>query len=149
MSHEAEVKALLLADSAITAIFSTRIFTSAEAGRNGLTQESTPTIYNATTGSLEPCILIKDGEATADGQVLNYDDRDVSILQVTRIWFYEEKGYTNINSGKIRTRYLLIDFIFSDGFEPEFVLETENLRDPGSLAGASMVRQDWSANTIF
>lgn len=143
MSRESELKAILLADATIFAKTSNRIFTSEEIGDSGLTSENAPSIYSA-GGDIQPSVYIKLREDIADGQAVDPDEGESSSLQVIEIYAYEENGYVDIDIILGRSKRILPSKILGDSFELEWILTTGRLRDDAALAGASLVRQDWS-----
>jgi hypothetical protein len=148
MSRESLIQGLLLADGTITAITSTRIYISEVVGDNGLTSENASAIYNA-SGDILPTILVKERDEIFDDQVNNFDDKELSSLQIVELWVYEENGYSNINAILARSRKLLHGIQILNSFEIEFVLQTGPLRDTAALNGASMKRQDWSVPSVY
>lgn len=137
----------MIADATLTAILTGGVYTSAEVGHNGITQDSTPSAFDV-NGNLKPTALVKNRELIPDGQVQDFIAQHTSANQVVEIWLYEERGYTNIDLAKARLYTLFQGYQFSTGFEVEWVNTVERQKDEGALAGASVERQDWFVSTI-
>lgn len=148
MSRESEIKAILLADPTILGLTGQRIFTRDEVGESGLTYENT-TIPIYADGELLTSLLISEREEINDLQVEVRDPEAFqSSLQVVEIWGYEERDYNDLDIIFLRIRKILPAVKLEDSFELEWVLTTGRLRDNGAIAGASLIRQDWSVASV-
>lgn len=148
MALEDEIKVLMEADSVLPLVLTGGIHTRGEVGRDGLTQDATPDIFDI-DGDLLPTALIVSRDTIADGQVNDYDTADISVFQNAEIHIYQERDYDIIDLVLDRLRQILHGEEVDNGFELEFILELPRLRDEAALAGASQARQDWSASTVL
>lgn len=123
------------------AIMTGGVFTAGAVGREGISRDTTPSAFDSTTGYLKPCVLVRQRTLTADSQVV--DTAIASATQVVEIYFYEDSGYTNIDSGLARSFTLFNQYQFSNAFPAEWIGTINRERDGGSLNGASLARQEW------
>lgn len=146
MSLEAEFKTAMEADATLMAILTGGVYTSSEAGRDGITRTDTPDAFDT---YLLPCALVKQRGLIPDGVVSDTIEQLASTVQVVEIWLYEDSGYANID---LALAQLFITFFgnqLNGSFELTLINTIDRETDSGQLNGASMARQDWQVNKIL
>lgn len=148
MTIESAIVDIILADGTITALVDDRVYAKEDLGPDGLTGQERPDIYNSDI-ELQTCIMVKERDVIADGQVIDFEDKEMSALQIVEIYIYQERGYGDIDAIRSRLRKILMGEYLDNTFELEWVLDIPRLQDEAALAGASLGRQDWSFNIIL
>lgn len=146
MSLEAEFKTAMEADATLMAVLTGGVYTSAEAGRDGITRTDTP---GAFSDYLLPCALVKQRGLLPDFFIEDSIEQMASTVQIVEIWLYEDSGYTNID---LALAQLFITFFgnqLNGSFELTLINTIDRETDSGQLNGASMARQDWQVNKIL
>jgi len=126
------------------------IYTFAETGELGISRDTTPNAFNATTGLLKPCCVIR-----VRGQ--NYDNgpRDIGVAsyrQVVELWFYNDRSatYATIESARTRCIALLDEKML--GTSKQILRWSANpindAQDP-ALDNARMIRADYDTRGLL
>ena len=147
MAHEDEIAALLEADATLLAILTGGIYTSGTVGVDGITRAAAPDAFDA-DGWLLPCALVKQRGNVTTSDVRDYDAQVSSATQVVEVWFYEDRGYTNIDAAMARVRTLLFGVQLSDSFELVLTNVVDRGKDIGALNGSSLAKQDWAVHSV-
>jgi hypothetical protein len=112
MSHASDAVAVLDADSGgsgVATLLTGGIYTFDETGRLGINRNNTPSAFDATTGLLKPCALVKDRGQVPDGGVADDGTQQVSYRQIVEVWLYDDGDATRtaLDSAKARIFTLL------------------------------------------
>jgi len=148
MSRESDFATRMQADTALMAALTGGVFTSAGVGREGITRETAPTAFDA-NGYLKPCALVRQRGITPDGIVYDGMMQVTSVRQVVEIWLYQDGGYTSIDTAVNRLYQLFQGYVMSGTHEIRLAGVLDRQRDPGALAGASLVRLDWQIDSVI
>lgn len=102
----ATVETLLTDDATLMATATGGVWTQDESGaRTGLSRTNTPGAFDG--GIIKPTILLKLREAVPDYVLADDADQSVSLRQVLEVWYYEDSGYSNIETMRNRVYALL------------------------------------------
>lgn len=101
------IKAILEADATLLALATGGIYDLSETGRLGLNSTTVPGAYDATTGLIKPCILLKLRSETPDGILQDDSAQYSSLVAVYEAWCYEDSGFTTIDAMQARIYALL------------------------------------------
>lgn len=129
------------------AILTGKVYTSAQAGRDGITRSTTPDAFSG--GFLRPCALIRERSFQPNTIVSDQIEKIFSYSQGFEIYLYEDVGYTSIDNAKARIIFLLYGYVFTSRFPAELTNIVTRQRDAGALTGASLERMDWLATGIY
>ena len=147
MSREADFKTRMAADATLVAVLTGGIYTSAEAGPEGITRDTIPAAFSG--GYLKPCALVVEGSLIPDGGAHDEEAIIVSVAQRVQIFIYERSGYTNIDAALVRLFPLFFGHQFTDSFPAEYAgVPVIRGRDEGALSGSSLARMDWIVRSI-
>ena len=148
MSRETDFETVMEADATLMAILTGGVHTRESLGDEGLARETVPTAFDS-NGFLKPCSVVRQRAAVNDGAVDDMQAQEASVQQVVELWFYDDSGFTNIDSAKARSKVLFHGYQFNDSFPLEWAGEpiTRDY-DRGALNGRPMARQDWSVIDI-
>lgn len=95
----------LIADSALMAILTGGVFDANHLGREGLKPDA---VRDTTTQRIKPLIVIRwQGEIDMQPEVFD------SELVLATVWYYEDRGFTNIQAAKRRVKKLIHNQYFS------------------------------------
>lgn len=143
MSRETDFETVMEADATLMAILTGGVYPFGSLGLEGITRESVPTAFDA-NGYLKPCCIVKQRAAVPDGVLDDMITKEATTGQAVELWFYEDRGYTNIDAGMLRSRVLFHGYRFNDSFPMEAPTDIITRgKDEGALKGKSMGRQDW------
>jgi hypothetical protein len=106
MSVLSAAKAILEADGTLLASATGGIWDYDETGRLGINRTTTPTAFDS-NGILKPCLLLKLRSSEPDGILADDANQYTSVREMIEVWFYEEGGYTNIETMRDRVHALL------------------------------------------
>jgi hypothetical protein len=107
MSTQSVIKARLEADATLLAIATGGVWDYDETGRLGINRGNTTAAFDATTGVIKPCVLVRARSAVPDFILRDIDGQYNSVRQVVEIWMYQDSGYTTIETMKSRVYALL------------------------------------------
>jgi hypothetical protein len=107
MSNQSDIKTLLAADTTLAATATGGIYMWSESNRLGISRETVPAAFDSTTGLIKPCVLVKGRGQRPDGGIADDTAQEVSTVEVVEVWFYEDTGYTNIETMRARVFGLL------------------------------------------
>jgi hypothetical protein len=143
VSREAQIAALLLADASLMAILTGGVYPYGELSPEGITRELTPAAFDAASGFLLPCAIVKQR-----GEIPTFEAGDragqVTSANVTvEIWLYEAITYTAIDAAKPRIYGVLQGHVLADSFDIYLANTLSRQRESGALADASMERVDY------
>lgn len=147
MSREDDFRTRMIADSTLMVTLTGGVFTYASLGRDGLTQDAFPAVFDA-QGFVKPCAIVKQRANTPDEQAVDTLEQVASAVQIVEIWLYEDSGYVNIDTAMSRLFTLFFGYQFADTWELALVGGLDRQIDQGQLNGASMARQDWQVNSL-
>jgi hypothetical protein len=147
VSKESEVAARLSGDATLMATLTGGVYVSGTVGIDGITRDATPAAFSG--GYLLPCALVRQRGNIPDGQVSDETAQIDSAIQIVEVWFYQDSGYTSIDTAMERARVLLRGYSLTNSFPLTLANVIDRQRDDGALHGASLARQDWRVNNIL
>lgn len=106
MSALSSIKTRLEADATLLATATGGIWDFTETGRLGINRTNTPSAFDA-VGIIKPCVLLRLRSATPDGVLQDDSGQYQSVREVVEIWFYEDSGYSVIETMRTRCYVLL------------------------------------------
>ena len=106
MSALSSIKARLEADATLLATATGGIYDLTETGRLGINRTNTPSAFDA-AGVIKPCLLLRLRSATPDGVLQDDSGQYQSVREAIEVYFYEDSGYTNIETMRSRVYTLL------------------------------------------
>ena len=106
MTALSAAKALLEADATLLATATGGVWDFDEAGRLGISRTTTPTAFDANE-IIKPCILLKLRSSEPDQALVDEGARYQSTTEMLEAWFYEDDGYSNIETMRDRVWVLL------------------------------------------
>lgn len=147
MSIEDDIKATLNGDTGaggVKTLLTGGIYTYGETGRLGVSRVTTPDAFDATTGALKPCCVVKTRAQMPDGGA-----RDVGVASyrtVVELWFYDDTdaSYATLRAARDRAFALLDEtMIGTNKVIPRWIGNIiENARDE-ELNRALLLRADY------
>lgn len=147
MSRELEVAELLRGDTALMGILLGGVYTSQEAGVDGIRRgEHSPTkAAFDVDGYLLPCALVKDRPLVPYGNVRDEAEQIVSVSQVVEVYLYQDRGHVAIDEAKERSFSILSNprNRLTSAYPSNWILEVGPVPDVGPLKGNTTLRQDW------
>jgi len=144
VSALAAAKAILEADATLLAAATGGIYDYDEAGRLGISRATTPDAFDDNE-ILQPCVLLKLRSATPTGDLQDEATQYVSVREVLEAWFYEDDGYSNIETMRDRVYALLQNVQLSGTFQCIWAGDIRNQRDTD--LDASVERSEFSVHT--
>lgn len=148
MSILAAVKTLLEADATLLAAATGGIYDYGETGRDGISRTAAATSAAFDSyGVIKPCILLKSRSETPDGMLADDAERMVSLREVIEAWFYEDSGYSNIDTMRARVYRLLHAAQVSGSVVVYWQGDSRfGVRDPD--LDANVLRSEYSARVV-
>lgn len=137
-------KAVLEADITLSTVATGGIYDLDEAGPNGISRTITPSAFDDNE-VIKPCVLVKLRSATPDGELEDEAEQYVSVREVLEVWFYEDSGYSNINTMRDRVYTLLHATQLLGTFKVLWAGDTRNQRD--TELDANVERSEYAVYT--
>lgn len=106
MSVLSAAKAILEADATLLATATGGIWDFDETGRLGINRTTTPAAFDANE-IIQPCVLLKLRSSEPDQALVDEGARYQSVNEILEVWFYEDTGYSNIETMRDRVWALL------------------------------------------
>lgn len=106
MSALSAAKAILEADATLLATATGGVWDFDETGRLGLSRTLTPGAFDA-GGRIKPCLLLKLRSSTPDHVLQDDAGQYSSVVEMLEVWFYEDAGYSQIDTMRSRVYALL------------------------------------------
>lgn len=106
MSALSSIKARLEADATLLATATGGIYDLTETGRLGVNRTNTPAAFDS-AGVIKPCLLLRLRSATPDGVLQDDSGQYQSVREAIEVYFYEDSGYTTIETMRSRCYALL------------------------------------------
>lgn len=106
MSTLSAAKAVLEADATLLATATGGVWDFDETGRLGLSRTLTAAAFDA-NGLIKPCVLLKLRSSVPDGHLRDDANQYSSLVEMLEVWFYEDTGYSNIETMRDRVYALL------------------------------------------
>jgi len=129
MSALSAAKAILEADTAtLVAAATGGIYDLDETGPQGINRTITPAAFDA-NGIIKPCILLKLRSSEPDPYLADEGARYVGVREMLEVWFYEDDGYSNIETMRNRVWALLHAVQLSGTFMCLWAGDVRNQRD--------------------
>jgi hypothetical protein len=107
MSIISAAKALLEADATLLATATGGIFDFDETGRMGIGRTNTPGAFDQTNETIKPCVLVKVRSSVPDYILADDTNQLVSFRHTLEVWFYQDSGFTTIETMRDRVYALL------------------------------------------
>jgi hypothetical protein len=148
MSNQSDIKAVLVVDATLLTTATGGVYIWADTNRMGLSIETVPAAFDATTGLIKPCLLIKGRGERPDGGIADDTAQQVSTLETVEIWFYEDTGYTNIEAMRARVYKLLHGKHFNSSIFVRWAGDPlAQMRDE-EMGNVSVERSDYDVRSI-
>lgn len=144
MSVLSAAKTILEADATLVAAATGGIWDYDETGRLGINRTTTPAAFDSNE-ILKPCVLLKLRSSTPDGILADDASQYTSVREMLEVWFYEEEGYTNIETMRNRVYALLHAQQLTGTFQVLWQGDVRGQRDVEM--DASVERSDYLAIT--
>lgn len=106
MSALSSIKARLEADATLLATATGGIYDLAETGRLGINRTNTPSAFDS-AGVIKPCVLLRLRSATPDFVLQDDASQYQSVRELIEVYYYEDSGYTAIETMRSRVYALL------------------------------------------
>ena len=106
MSGLSAAKTILEADGTLLTTATGGVYDFNETGRLGINRTTTPGAFDSNE-ILKPCVLLRVRSARADGGLADDATKYTSIREALEIYFYEDDGYSNIETMRDRVYTLL------------------------------------------
>ena len=106
MSALSSIKARLEADATLLATATGGIYDLAETGRLGINRTNTPSAFDS-AGVIKPCVLLRLRSATPDFVLQDDTSQYQSVRELIEVYYYEDSGYTAIETMRSRVYALL------------------------------------------
>jgi hypothetical protein len=146
---EADIAALIAANSGITAMLTGGIYQSSLVGVEGITRETTPAAFDS-DGYLLPCCLVRQRDLIPTSEVLDYIAQIKSSNQVVEVWLYQDAPLYDVIDAAISLVYALLQGkLLPYSYELDLAHMVSRGRDGGALANASLVRLDFAVYRIL
>jgi hypothetical protein len=144
VSTVSAAKTILEADETLAAAATGGIWDLDEAGPNGINRTTTPDAFDDNE-IIKPCVLLKLRSATPDGALEDEGAQYVSVREVLEVWFYEDDGYSNINTMRDRVYTLLHATQLTGTFKVLWAGDVRNQRD--TELDANVERSEFAVHT--
>lgn len=106
MSALSAIKTRLEADVTLLATATGGVWSFEETGRLGLGRTNTPAAFDS-SGVIKPCVLVRLRSATPDYVLQDDSGQYQSVRESIEVWFYEDSGYSAIETMRSRCYTLL------------------------------------------
>ncbi len=106
MSTLTTAKALLEADATLLATATGGIWDYDETGRLGLNRTTAPGAFDS-TGVIKPCVLLRLRSSVPDLALADDSGQVLGVRDHLEAWFYEDAGYSKIDTMRDRVYTLL------------------------------------------
>lgn len=106
MSTVSAAKAILEADGTLLATATGGVWDMDEAGPNGLSRTLNGAAFDANE-IIKPAVLLKLRSSNPDGMLADDANQYRSVREVLEVYFYEDAGYSNIETMRDRVYALL------------------------------------------
>jgi hypothetical protein len=106
LSALSAAKAILEADGTLLATATGGIWDFDETGRLGINRTTAPAAFDANE-IIKPCVLLKLRSSEPDQALVDEGTRYQSVNEALEVWFYEDTGYSNIETMRDRVWILL------------------------------------------
>ena len=140
MSALSAAKTILEADAALLATATGGVWDFDETGRLGLSRTLTGGAFDG-NGILKPCVLLKLRSSTPDSILADDATKYVSVRELLEVWFYQDTGYTSIETMRNRVYALLHSVQLSGTFQCRWRGDVRGQRDTD--IDASVERSDY------
>lgn len=149
-TREQQVAEILRGDASLLALLPGGIYTAQEVGVEGMRREPGSVTAAAfdSTGKLKTCAVVRQRGDVPYSDVRSLKDKFVAVGTVVEIYFYEWRGYEEIQPAKARTYELLEGVRLEDSYPIWWMMETPYFYDVGPVANSTTLRQDWQVVTL-
>lgn len=106
MSMLSLIKTRLEADATLLASATGGIYDFDETGRMGINRTNTPAAFDS-NGIIKPCVLLRLRSSVPDGYLADDPTQYRSLRENIECWFYQDSGYTTIETMRNRVYALL------------------------------------------
>lgn len=138
MSTLSAIKVALKADATLVGIATGGIWDLDQAGRLGLNRSTTPAAFDQ-DGRMKPSVLLKVRSTRPEGLA---DGKYTTTREVLEVWFYEDAGYTSIETMRERVFALLQAKQLAGTFQVRWAGDVCGQRD--TELDASVERSEYS-----
>jgi len=106
LSALSSIKTRLEADATLLATATGGIYDLTETGRLGINRTNTPAAFDS-NGVIKPCVLLRLRSSTPDYVLQDDTSQYQSVREMIEVYFYEDSGYTAIETMRTRCYALL------------------------------------------
>ena len=145
MSTQSAIKARLEADATLVATATGGIYDFDETGRLGINRGNTPAAFDATTGVIKPTVLVRLRSRNPDFVLQDDTSQYQSVRDMVELWFYQDSGYTTIETMRDRCFALLHATQVTGAFAVRWAGDIRGQYD--FELNASVERSDYQVNT--
>lgn len=143
MSALSPAKTLLEGDATLLATATGGVWDYGETGDQGLNPSTTPDAYDD-DGRIRPTVLLRSRGPKPDGALRDSDGQYSSTREVLEIYFYEDYGFSNIETMRNRVYALLHEQQLSGTFKVLWSGDSPPIPDPET--GASLQRSEYTVH---
>jgi hypothetical protein len=118
----------LEADVTLLATATGGVYDLDETGPLGINRTTTPAAFDANE-IIKPCVLLKTRSSEPDQSLVDEGARYQSVSEMLEVWFYEDSGYSNIETMRDRVWVLLHAVQLSGTFMCLWAGDVRNQRD--------------------
>lgn len=134
------IKGVLEADAPLLTAATGGVYDFDETGRSGINRATTPGAFDSNE-LVKPCVLVKARDTVADNALRDDPSQYASVRTVIEVWFYDDEGYSSIETMRDRVYALLAGKQFSGTFKVTWMQDIRQGRDED--LDASMERSDY------
>ncbi len=143
--REDEIAELMRNDPLVSALLPGGIYTNSATSIEGFRRGDdsvTGAAFDA-NGDLLTCALVKQRALVPLAGVRNPSQKFAATRQMVEIYFYEGRGYEEIELAKVQVYALLEGARLSDSYPMHWDYETPPIPDMGPIQFSTVLRQDW------
>lgn len=142
MTTLATLKTVLEADATLLATATGGVWSFDETGRLGLNRSNAAAAAAFTSGIIKPCVFLRAVTDTPFGDIADDAAQVVSMREVVSVMFYQDGGFTTIETMMARVFTLLHGKQFTGTFVCRHALDSGQLYDTD--LDASVRRSDYA-----
>lgn len=148
--RETEIAELMRNDALVSALLPGGVYTYTETSVEGFRRGDdslTGSAFDA-NGDLLTCALVKQRALMPLSTVRNPTQKFAATRQVVEIYYYENRGYEEIELAKAQVYTLLEGARLSDSYPMHWDYETAPVPDMGPIQFSTVLRQDWIITSV-
>jgi hypothetical protein len=142
MSYAQTIFAVLDADSTFKALLTGGFYVQRNLGENGISRAGTPGAYDAVSGFLKPCAVVRGRAIVPFGGIRDVATQYQTVSQIIELWLYDSAGWDVIEQAAQRAYSLLHEQRIVEGFGIRETNRIDEARAP-ELGDVPMARRDY------